>query len=172
MECTRNKLNNNQYKLLKKIQNYLDTPLYFYGSVQRPDYIHNYSDIDIDIFSNNEKNTMLLLQQLLTIHKTNFHNFIYKIYNNKIIKGYKLKYEDVENNIYLELSIYNEKDKQDIISEHNRKNKLPWIITILLIIIKTLYYKLHIISIYTYRHTKDFLMSFCIDGHFAEFVTL
>ena len=37
--------------LLQNLEAYVGTPLYFYGSVQRPDYIQNKSDIDIDIFT-------------------------------------------------------------------------------------------------------------------------
>ena len=45
------------------MQEYLDTKLYFYGSVQRNDYIDNVSDIDICIFSDNIDSTILKVQQ-------------------------------------------------------------------------------------------------------------
>ena len=41
-------------KFFYDLKNYLDTDLYFYGSVNRPDYVHDKSDIDIGIFTDNE----------------------------------------------------------------------------------------------------------------------
>ena len=38
----------------KRLENYLDDELYFYGSVNRSDYIHGKSDIDVAIFTDNE----------------------------------------------------------------------------------------------------------------------
>jgi predicted nucleotidyltransferase len=47
MEYTKNKLPIKTHKFLNKLSNYLDTKLYFYGSVQRLDFFTNQSDIDI-----------------------------------------------------------------------------------------------------------------------------
>ena len=172
METTHNLIDTNHTHFLKNISQYLETPLYFYGSIQRTDYIPNHSDIDIDIFSNDEILTMLKLQQHLHLEKKQFNPFVYKIYNNKVVRGHKIKYVNEDININLELSIYNEKDKSDILVEHNRRNSLPFYVSFFLIIAKLLYYKCRIIPYSTYRYIKDFLMSFCIDGKFADFVVI
>ena len=49
METTKNQLTPYESNFFNKLKIYLDTPLYFYGSIQRDDYKSGYSDIDIDI---------------------------------------------------------------------------------------------------------------------------
>jgi tRNA nucleotidyltransferase (CCA-adding enzyme) len=59
METTKNKLPENINLFFEKLKNYLDAELYFYGSVQRNDYFHGSSDIDVDIFTHDENNTFI-----------------------------------------------------------------------------------------------------------------
>ena len=56
---------------------------------------------------------------------------------------YKIKYENEENDIITELTVYNEKFKEIIITEQKRKFKLPFYISIALYILKIIYYELH-----------------------------
>ena len=49
METTKNKLSPETKQFFDKLSSYLDTKLYFYGSVQRDDYFDGKSDIDVDI---------------------------------------------------------------------------------------------------------------------------
>ena len=52
------------------LQNYLDTDLYFYGSVNRSDYVHGKSDIDVAIFTDNEYSTITKLQHFLHVKRS------------------------------------------------------------------------------------------------------
>ena len=56
METTKNKLTPYEKDFFDKLRNYIDKPIYFYGSIQRDDYLPQASDIDIDIFSNYTRN--------------------------------------------------------------------------------------------------------------------
>ena len=51
METTRNELSKNEKKFFEELSNYLETPILFFGSIQRSDYFPGKSDIDVDIFT-------------------------------------------------------------------------------------------------------------------------
>ena len=57
METTKNKLPEDVQLFLNNLKQYLDKPIYFYGSIQRPDYMSG-SDLDVDIFTDNEISTI------------------------------------------------------------------------------------------------------------------
>jgi len=172
METTRNKLSQDETNFFNKLSNYLDTKLYYFGSVQRGDYFPNSSDIDVDIFTENENSTIIKLMNFLNVERHEFKRFVWKLnnYNDKLAYGYKLMYKNKPNNFAVEFSIYNEKYKNYILYEHNDKKDIPLHATILLIIIKFLYYTLHIIPSKWYTETKNFILSTLIfkkDDHFV-----
>lgn len=172
METTRNNLTYHEKKFFHKLSNYLDTKLYYFGSVQRSDYFPSSSDIDVDIFTENETNTIVKLMNFLNVEKSKFKRFVWKLNNNndKLAYGYKLMYKNKENKFSVEFSIYNEKYKRRILYEHNDKKNLPLHATILLIIIKFLYYTLNILPSKWYNETKKFILSTLIfkkDDHFV-----
>ena len=68
--------------LAQALKNYLETSLYFYGSIQRNDYVPDKSDIDVDLFTENINGTITKMQHFLDVDKTKFKKFIYKINNN------------------------------------------------------------------------------------------
>ena len=176
METTKNKLSPYETIFFNKLSNYLDTKLYFFGSIQRYDYFPGVSDIDVDIFTDNVSRTISQIQNYLHIDKKTTSKFIYKIdkenskYN--LITGHKIKYEDTENSLKVEFSIYDEKLKDLILKEHTRKQNLPFFVTFFLVIIKYLYYTICIIPKFVYKFFKNFLMNTCIDGKDAEFVVV
>jgi hypothetical protein len=173
MEYTKNELSSYESNFFNKLKNYIDKPIFFYGSIQREDYFPQLSDIDIDIFSDNINSTLSLLQTFLNINKTEFKKSLYKMdKTNIVIPGYKYKYTDNENNLIVEMSVYDEKYKEEILKEHNSKNNLPIHITIMLIIIKILHYNLGILPIYYYSRLKKFITNTCYDNNNAEFFVL
>ena len=143
-----NKIPNNlpQYikVFLNKIRDYLDTELYFYGSVNRNDYIHGKSDIDIAIFTDNEYSTIHKLQHVLHIKRSDIDTVIWRL-NNTIIYGFKIKCEK-HININCEIAIYNNKFKHILLDEYSKTNNVPFLISILLNILKTCYYTFHLLS--------------------------
>jgi hypothetical protein len=99
--------------------------------------------------------------------------FVYRLHKaNKMVYGYKVKYEDLENNFCTEISIYNEKYKHDVLMEHNSKTTLPLHITILLVILKTFYYKIPFLSEDSYGYLKKIIMNYMVEGNDAEFISV
>jgi hypothetical protein len=172
METTKNKLTPFAEQFFKKLGNYLDTKIYYFGSIQRPDYFPNSSDIDVDIFTENENSTIAKLQHFLDVDRDKIKKFIYKLNKtNKVVRGYKIKYKSIENNFTTEISIYNEKNKKEVLLEHSSKIDLPLYISILLVILKTFYYKLQILPTSIYYYFKKLIMDYMVEGKDAQFIT-
>jgi hypothetical protein len=173
METTVNKMSDYATTFFNNLSNYLDTKIYYYGSVQRIDYFPNSSDIDADIFTDNEESTIIKLQNFLGVKKYEFKKFIYKLHKtNILVHGHKVKYTDKENNFFTEISIYNEKNKKNVLFEHNSKIELPLYISVTLIILKTLYYNLGLLPKSVFLNIKKFLMNYMIEGEDVEFILL
>ena len=175
METTRNQLTHEEKIFFNKLSNYLDTKLYFFGSIQRGDYLPHSSDIDVDIFTENESSTITKLMNFLNVDRSEFKKFVWKLnnFNNKLAYGYKVMYKNPEKKFAVEFSIYDEKYKNQILYEHNDKKDIPLYATILLIILKFLFYTLHIIPAEWYTKSKRFVLStllFKKDDHFVIIV--
>jgi len=158
MESIKSKLTQNQKIFFENMSQYIDKELYFYGSIKRIDYIKGKSDVDVDIFTENENSTIQKLCNFLNLKKSDFKKIIYKT-NKLLIYGYKTKYKDDVNKLDVEISVYDEKYQPLVLYDHNNECYLPFYITITLFIIKTLYYNLGIISDKSYRRCKQFLMN-------------
>jgi predicted nucleotidyltransferase len=173
METTKNKLSSYEKNFFDKLRNYIDKPIYFYGSIQRDDYFSQKSDIDIDIFSDNEISTLHMVQNFLNLGKNEFKKSVYKMdKTNKVIPGYKGKYIDLKHNLNVEISVYNDKYKDDILEEHLSKFNLPFYIIFILIILKILHYNLGILPIVYYSKFKKLLTNYCYDNNTAAFVII
>ena len=177
MEITKNKLTQYEKDFFDKLRNYIDKPIYFYGSVQRDDYFPESSDIDIDIFSNNVNSTLILLENFLRDYNNNnnnnnnikFKKIIYRMSkNDKVIFGYKGKYIDDVNKLRIEIAVYNEKNKDDILYEHRLKFYFPFYVTLLLIFLKILHYNLGMLPVDYFRSFKNFIIDNCYKK--ADFV--
>ncbi len=158
MDIVKDRLTQNESVFFDNLSLYIDREIYFYGSIQRPDYVKGKSDIDIDIFTDNESSTIQKLCSFLNLKKSEFRKAVYKI-NNTMVYGFKSKYQDEVNNINIEISVYNDKYKTLVLYDHNNCRYLPLYVTISLFIIKFLYYTLGIMSDKVYRRCKQFLMN-------------
>ena len=145
-------------KFFNDLQNYLDTDLYFYGSVNRTDYVHDKSDIDIGIFTDNEYSMMTKIQHFLHVKKDAFDKVVWKI-EGKIIYGYKIKCNKYINS-KCEISVYNNNFKELVLDQMKINNNLPSYILIMLFLLKTFYYTFPILSLYTYNNYKDIIFKF------------
>lgn len=173
METTKNRLTPYEEYFFNNLKQYLDTPLYFYGSIQRADYNSQQSDIDVDIFSENEKDIILKLQNLLNIERSEFKRVVYKINKlNVVVNGYKTKYVDEKNKLKVEFAIFNIKYKDAILYEHKSKFDLPYYLSLILIIFKFLHYDLCILPLKYYRKIKKFFINNCYDNSMSEFVVI
>ena len=162
METTRNKLTKEQKKIFDGLSDYLETKLYYYGSIQRPDYMPGKSDIDVDIFTDNESSTMAKLQHYLHIEKKSFEKILWKLRkpNNELAMGYKVKYKN--DDVKAEFSIYNEKYKKSILEEHNSKIDLPFHFIWLLNFFKFLYYQLNILPTPYFAYLKKKIINLAV----------
>ena len=158
IEKTKNKLPNNIKQFFYKLSNYLDTNLFFYGSVQRYDYLPDNSDIDIAIFTDNEYSTIVKLQHFLHVERKDFKKFVLMEENEEDVNGYKVKYKNEHLNLNAEFSIYNNKYEEIRKNKLSRHIDMPFYISILLYILKILYYKLYIISTRTYNNYKNLVI--------------
>jgi hypothetical protein len=173
METTKNKLTEYERDFFHRLGSYLDTKLYFYGSIQRVDYFPQSSDIDVDIFTDNESTTILKLMNFLNVEKSDFKNFVSNPRQKSgLVYGKKIMYKEPENRFSVEFSIYNEKDKDTILYEHNYKRELPFYITFLLMIIKCLYYQLQILPKEWYKSMKNFILNDLFDNISDNFVVI
>jgi len=171
METTKNDLPPNVKNFFHRLSDYLDTKILYFGSVQRTDYVAGKSDIDIDIFTENENSIMSKMQHFLKVSKNEFKPIVWLIGNTPVY-GYKLKYNNPEEQIVAEFSIYNEKFRDTIIKEHTRKFVLPIYITVLLYIIKLFYYTIPLLSHKLYGKWKRFLLSRGIGEDLDKFMVL
>jgi hypothetical protein len=162
MEEIKDRLGDYKYNFFKKLQNYLDTELIFYGSIKRSDYFENSSDVDVTIITENVKSILVKTQQYLHIDKNKTQKIFQQTSVNykRIITGYKIKYENPEENIYFDLLIYDEKFRNDIMQNINDINNLPLYMVIILYILKILHYTLYVIPNSMYLYLKSCIFYF------------
>jgi hypothetical protein len=158
-------------KFFYDLKNYLDTDLFFYGSVNRPDYVHDKSDIDIGIFTDNEHSMMTKIQHFLHVKKDAFDKVVWKL-EGKIIYGYKIKCDKYINS-KCEIAIYNSDFKNILLNEMKTYNTLPFYILIMLFFLKTVFYIFPIISSDTYKLYKRIIFNrIMINKQNSNFVLL
>ena len=173
METTKNIISEHNKIFFEKIKNYLDTKIYFFGSIQRDDYFPKTSDIDIALFTDNIKSTITKLQTFLNVDKSEFKSFVWRLnYDTSLVKGYKILYKEPENELAVEISIYDEKYKHGILEEHNGKKDLPFYATYALIIIKYLFYTLNILPKDWFVYFKNLILTKLLFIKEDDFVVL
>jgi len=164
MEDIKDRLGDYRYNYFSNLQKYLDTELYFYGSIKGSDYFQKGSDIIITVITDNVHSTQSKFKNYLNIKKTEIKKIYQKFYirSKSIVVGYKIKYEDKERNFSFDILIYDEKYRKSVIENLNDINNLPGYMIVILITIKILYYSLGIISkdIYLYLKNAIFHMYF------------
>ena len=166
MEDIKDRLGEYKYIFFTKLQNYLETELYFYGSIKRFDYISNSSDIDIIVITDNVKSMLSKIQTYLVVGKDKTQKIFqqHSVYDKGIITGYKIKYKNYENNIEFDLLIYDEKYRNVVLQNIYDINNLPFYIITILYILKMLYYKLHLISRNIYNKLKCHIFACYFNG--------
>ena len=155
MNTIRNDLPQKTKDFFKKMENYLDTELVFYGSVIRTDYVPGKSDIDVAVFTDNENSIMSKLQHFLHVKRSDFDKVVWKL-DGKMIYGYKIKI--LEQNA--EIAIYNNDFKDVLMEELNKPiiNK-TFLTTTLLLLLKLFYYQLPLIPTDFYLKCKRYVLN-------------
>jgi len=173
METTRNEMPDNAKIFFIKLKNYLDTKLYYYGSIQRYDYFPEFSDIDVAIFCENIESTILKLQNFLNLPRNKFQKFVHRIpRTGKIVYGWKVKYVDNNKKFTMELAIYDETIKEEVLTEKRSKNNIPDYVCILLYILKVLYYKWRILPFNIFVYLKKICLNYLVEGKDSEYIIL
>jgi hypothetical protein len=173
METTKNKLPDDINIFFKDLSKYLGTPLLFYGSIQRTDYFPGSSDIDVDIFTDNVSSTITKMQHFLHVKRNNFKKIVWRLsHNGEMVYGNKIMYKNEDLGFSAEFSIYDKKYKKGVLEQHLKKTILPFYATIMLFIIKKLYYDFHIFSPSIYRTLKLKVLSFGIGMPEEQFLVL
>lgn len=157
MEDIKDRLGEYRYNYFTNLQNYLDTKLYFYGSIKRYDYFEKGSDIDITVITDNVNSTISKLKNYLHTKKSDVKKIYQKFYENpnKVVVGYKIKYQDDEKDLNFDILIYDEKYRDVVVENIDAINNLPSYIIIFLVILKSIYYNLSLISKDYYLQLKN-----------------
>jgi predicted nucleotidyltransferase len=157
MNQVRESLPNSVKDFFYKLSEYLDTELYFYGSINRSDYIHGQSDIDIAIFTDNEYSLISKLQHFLHCKRNAFDKVVWKL-KSKMIYGFKIKCDKFMD-IKCEIAIYNNVFKDTLLEEFKSYNYVPFHLAILLYILKTFHYTFPLLSKKTYTKYKVYIFN-------------
>ena len=172
METTINKMTADETLFFDRLIASLETQVYFFGSIQRPDYFPKHSDIDVDIFSFHEKSIVYKLSSFLNVDNSKFKRFVTRPNDSMVVmNGYKYMYKDPEGRFSVEFSVYNEKFKEAVLKDHLRKFVLPFYILYPLILLKFIYHKLNLMPTETFRSCKKVLMG-VTDDSYHSFVML
>jgi hypothetical protein len=179
METIKNKLPQYVNDYFTRLKLYLNgDELLYYGSVQRDDYFHGQSDIDVAIFCDNEQSTINKLLNYIKRPKKKVKKIVWQLSStNKFVYGYKVSYtyEDVrypDNTFRIEFAIYNNKFKSGIVGLYRRKFNLPWYISFYLLVLKFIFYRLQIISLESYKSLKNYGLTKCIGMPEELFIVL
>lgn len=173
METTKNKIPDSAKLFFDNMSEYLDTKLLYFGSVQRSDYFPGKSDIDIDIFTDNVESTIYKMQKLMKQPREKFKKIVWRLrFNGRMVRGFKARYEDPNGEFTAEFSIYNNKFKDDILLVHLGKTVIPFYVTWLLVILKTLHYRVGVIEMTTFNYLKGKILSVCLGIPSDEFIVL
>lgn len=153
---------------LTQLEDYVDVPLSYFGSIVRPDFIPGKSDIDAALFTDNTSSTMERLSGYLGVPRSEIIPFGI-IAGGKSIFGNKIKYnfiygKQLQRQQQLEFLVYDKKQQHAVMTENKKRFTLPLFISVLFACLKFLYYRLHIISPYTYNSLKRYLINDMLIG--------
>ena len=156
MEYTKNKIPDDIKNVINKFKKYIDTKIYFYGSIQRRDYFISKSDIDILIFTDNTDAMIHKVSHYFHINKKKIRKIVWN-YKNKVLEGYKVLYYNDNPKFRLEITISNEKYKKDILDYQRMPINMTFFMSLLLILLKCIYYNLQLIPTSYYRYYKTII---------------
>lgn len=141
METTKNPLTDEQHRFFSSVAPYIGLPFYYFGSIQRADYIPSVSDIDVDIFSPQPEKIARRLAHLLNGPYVSIKRVWWKFDGNEI-NGYKVKYKRpaidgiVSEKLKVEFSVYEEEVKHLVLKKHREQIFISPYISALLFFMK------------------------------------
>lgn len=145
METTRNALTDEQRRFFDITRELMGTPFYYFGSIQRLDYIAGRSDIDVDVFSHHPERTARRLLHILNGPNASIHRVVWRFDGHEIL-GFKVKYKrhvDIANGIAeplkVEFSVYDENMKHLVLQKHRQQMFVSPYISGVLLLIKAMF---------------------------------
>ncbi|MDA9072290.1 nucleotidyltransferase domain-containing protein [bacterium] len=168
MEKYKDRLDDYKYNFLLDLQTHLNQELIFFGSINRMDYFKNNSDIDIAIITDNTHSVLFKIQHYLNVDKIDIKK-IYQQFNKKntnIVRGYKIKYKDVDRNFRFDLVVYDEKYRPFVLDNIYKHNTMPILLSALLCILKFLFYKLYLFPKSFFMQIKNAIFYFQYNNTF------
>jgi hypothetical protein len=155
----KDKLSNEQYLYFLELQEKIELPLFFMGSITRSDYIKGKSDLDIEVFTDNIASTKEKLNYLFNYYETQKENIII-IFKIKDVPFSGYKYTVNNSGIQFDLTLYKKESEKTILYYRTREINVPLTISAFLIIIKFLHYSLNIINKRNYYLIKKNVWEF------------
>ena len=160
------KLSENTKMYFTQLKKYINTPIYFYGSVVRDDYYPHQSDIDVCIFYPFEYNGdsiiinkilefIFLFQDKENIYIKNKDLYVY--HSKNIINVYSFIFFIKKINSYVDFKIYNPINKLEICYIRHTFNKYHNLYFVIIRFIKYFFYNLKIINHSTYVQINEYL---------------
>lgn len=139
-----------------KIRVATSLPIYFYGSIQRLDYIQDHSDVDVFMFSPNVDETVQTIRYLMNNQSFKLKKVVYNApHTSSFIYGYKIKNKAAN----MEMSIFPLSYQSIILTENEKKTNLPLFVVYLLMILKYMYYRMGILSSSLFKTIKNYLLN-------------
>jgi hypothetical protein len=156
----KDKLSKEQYLYFLELQEKIELPLFFIGSITRNDYVPKRSDIDIEIFSDNIKSTKIKIESLFNYYNTRDENklIVFEI-NNIPYSGYKYSYSIHGKENHFDLTLYKKVCQTELLYNRNIETNLNFIARTFFYILKFLHYNLNITSDNNYSYLKKYFWS-------------
>jgi hypothetical protein len=165
MEDIKNKMPIHKRQFFTNLETYLDTPLYYFGSIQRYDYDPDNSDVDAILFTNNEASSISKLQNWFHVSKNNFKKVVHFLPESKhIVYGHKLTYHNPKLHISTDILVYNMNDEEYIRRDDKLRVDMPFYMVTIMIILKFLHHQVGILPKWAYIYFKRILMDITDDG--------
>lgn len=146
METTKNPMTWEQSQFFSTIAPYIGLPFYYFGSIQRADYIPGTSDIDVDIFSHQPEKIARRLAHLLQGPFVSIKR-VWWVFDGNEINGYKVKYKRpviegaTREKLKVEFSIYDESVKHLVLKKHREQMFVSPYVSALLLFMKWIFRK-------------------------------
>lgn len=145
METTRNPMTEEQRRFFDITHELMGTPFYYFGSIQRLDYIVGISDIDVDVFSHHPERTARRLLHILNGPNASIHRVVWKFGGHEV-QGFKVKYKrfvdiasGVAEPLKVEFSVYDENLKNLVLQKHRQQMFVSPYISGVLLFIKAMF---------------------------------
>jgi hypothetical protein len=158
------KFSENTRFFLQSLEEFTNHKIYYFGSSRRFDYIQG-CDIDIAMFTDNTASLIAQVVGLLNIGNDFKH--IVHIEQAIVINGYKLIYKN--NDVDIELVIYDNKFKNIMLNFYERSANIPLIISLILLALKYLNNFGVLTKKHYYKIKKFLFINFCSSNHLVVF---